>query len=282
MSDHKYRNFFLTENKDVTTFTERFQSLDPQEIKYGCLGAEEKAPTTGHVHCHAYISFKNARSLIRVQRMFRGTHIDIAKGSAQQGRDYASKHGPLITEIGRITSQGRREDIQRIKTELLNGRKTCDVIRGCESAQQISFATRYATYLPPRPRRHKPIVYWFFGETGTGKSRKVFEMLTSGGQHDYWRLPLTEHLWFDGYAGQDDAWIDDLRSNTLRFSFLLQLLDRYPLSVPVKGGFVDWRPTSIFITTLKCPASTFPNVPSEPIAQLYRRLDVVVNFNLLI
>jgi hypothetical protein len=39
------------------------------------------------------------------------------------------------------------------------------------------------------------------------------------------------------------------RMNKVELTFLLQLLDRYPVSAPVKGAFIWWRPRVIFITT---------------------------------
>ena len=47
------------------------------------------------------------------------------------------------------------------------------------------------------------------------------------------------------------AVFDDLRRDILpTWAFLLRLLDRYPLIVQIKGGFVKWEPKIIIIT---CP-----------------------------
>lgn len=56
-------------------------------------------------------------------------------------------------------------------------------------------------------------------------------------------------LWFDGYLGESVAVFDDFRPWWCRFDYLLALLDRYPIRVPVKGGFVNWIPEIIIITT---------------------------------
>jgi len=87
--------------------------------------------------------------------------------------------------------------------------------------------------------------------------------------------------WFDGYDGQPVTIIDDFRSKGVRFSFVLRLLDRYPLSVEFKGGFVNWAPRYIFITTPNDVAGTFAarkeHLP-EDIAQLERRITKVFSF----
>ena len=51
--------------------------------------------------------------------------------------------------------------------------------------------------------------------------------------------------WFDGYIGQDTAIFDDFRASGNRFSYILRIIDRYPMDVPVKGGFVYWNPKYI-------------------------------------
>ena len=52
--------------------------------------------------------------------------------------------------------------------------------------------------------------------------------------------------WFDGYDGQDTAIFDDFRASGNRFSYILRLIDRYPMDVPVKGGFVYWNPGTLY------------------------------------
>lgn len=62
-----------------------------------------------------------------------------------------------------------------------------------------------------------------------------------------------------------------------KFSFLLRLLDIYPLQVPVKGSFVDWCPENIYITTPYNVEETF-SLQSEHLKQLTRRIFQVREF----
>jgi len=62
--------------------------------------------------------------------------------------------------------------------------------------------------------------------------------------------------WWDGYGGQRDVIIDDFYGG-LRFSFMLQLLDRYPLRLQTKGGSVVLLATRFVITSNKHPSDWY-------------------------
>lgn len=64
-------------------------------------------------------------------------------------------------------------------------------------------------------------------------------------------------MWWDGYCGQKVVILDDYRPWWCPFSFMLRLLDRYPIQVQVKGGFVNFVPEKIVITTPKNVEDTF-------------------------
>jgi len=56
-------------------------------------------------------------------------------------------------------------------------------------------------------------------------------------------------------------------------------LDRYPMRVPVKGGFVNWVPENIYITSSNHPDSTYTDEKiQEDIQQLIRRIDIIQQF----
>lgn len=85
------------------------------------------------------------------------------------------------------------------------------------------------------------IVLW--GQAGTGKTRYCYDQFP-----ELYSCPDSSLKWFDGYQGESTVLIDDYRG-TADESFLLKLLDIYPLQVPVKGGFAQWRAQTILITS---------------------------------
>lgn len=128
----------------------------------------------------------------------------------------------------------------------------------------------------------KKAVSWFWGPTGTGKTKTAWEEARDAFGEDVW-ISHTSDQWFDGYCGQAGAIFDDIRSGTWQFSNLLRLLDRYPIKVPVKGGFRQWVPQRIWITAPAPPRELYKNYttgePYEGIEQLERRIDRLIEFD---
>lgn len=132
--------------------------------------------------------------------------------------------------------------------------------------------------LQKKQRRRELKVKWYYGATGTGKTRKA---LDEAGD-DYW-ISGENLKWFDGYKGQETVVLDDLRADSCAWGFLLRLLDIYPLSVPIKGGFSDWKPKTVIITAPCIPEEMFVNHASgqtwDKIDQLKRRVNEYRNFD---
>lgn len=97
-------------------------------------------------------------------------------------------------------------------------------------------------------RRDKPIILWFWGATGTGKTRTAIEIATDSNL-SYWISHSEKLQWFDGYNGQEYVIIDDFRRNMCSYNYFLRLCDRYQMQVQVKGGYVNWIPKVIIITS---------------------------------
>lgn len=86
-------------------------------------------------------------------------------------------------------------------------------------------------------------------------------------------------MWWDGYNGQQTVVFDDYRPWWCPFSYLLGLLDRYPIKVQTKGGWINFVPAKIIITTPLDIESTFANFRTEEdIKQVKRRVHRVVHF----
>lgn len=121
-----------------------------------------------------------------------------------------------------------------------------------------------------KPREEKTKCKVYIGRTGTGKSRRAHE-------HDKIAWTHGGDRWFDGYSGQEFILFDDFDGikSGITYRKLLQLLDRYQLSVPIKGAFVNWKPSVVVITT---NIEINDWYPGEDPAPLWRRIDQVVRF----
>lgn len=140
------------------------------------------------------------------------------------------------------------------------------------------------------PKFEKKFVYWYWGETGSGKTKEAWRLARDNEECEEDDEAIDERIWysngdgkwFDGYHGQGTVIIDDLRSNTWEFSWLLRLTDSYPVRVPIKGGFVRWQPKVIIITAPDEPRVIYSNhqtaEPYDGIEQLERRITEIRYF----
>jgi len=122
------------------------------------------------------------------------------------------------------------------------------------------------------------LVYW--GRTGTGKTRSVYEYSDSNNVQVY-TLPQNYKggvVWWDGYDGQEVVLIDDFYG-WLPLSYLLQLLDRYPFKVRTNDGYQEFRSKRIYITSNQDPREWYSGVQSEETkAAMLRRITSIKHF----
>lgn len=260
------------QRKRYYCFTSFLTELKPDKCSYIIYG-RETCPDTGRKHLQGYVEFKDKVSF-KVAQKYIGdpvAHIEQRKGTNVQARDYCMKEGDY-TEAGTMSKgQGARTDLTAIKEAVLSGEKLIDIVeQKVENFQQLKYAENLVKY-KRHQLREAPEVYWFVGDTGTGKSRTVWDL---EGLDIFNIEPHME--WFDGYWGQDVALFDDFRGN-IQFATFLKLIDRYPMNVKVKGGFTTWTPKRIYITSSRTPEQCYPGC-GENIEQLTRRIKEVRYF----
>lgn len=123
-----------------------------------------------------------------------------------------------------------------------------------------------ADYAQPVGMERTCFVFW--GETGTGKSRRAWE---EAGLEAYPKDPRTK-FWC-GYQGQEHVVIDEFRGG-IDISHVLRWLDRYPVIVEIKGSSTVLRCRTIWITSNVCPQLWYPEADGSSIAALMRRLNI--------
>lgn len=225
---------------------------NPEHIRRIIAGREVGASGTPHIQ--GYVEFDRPTRLGAVKTAIgAGTaHVEVANGTAEQNEEYCSKENDIIIDYGSNgrRRQGQRSDLSEVKSVLDNG-------GGMRDVAQVNFGAflryqkgleAYSRLLRSQPRDFVTQVVWFYGPTGTGKSRRAAEesMALSGG--DVAWIGDQTLQWFEPYAGHKAAVIDDFDGRT-PLSVLLRLFDRYPMLVPVKGSFVQWRPRIVWITS---------------------------------
>lgn len=204
-------------------------------------------------------------------------------GTPEENLAYCSKEDPDFFQFGVLPQPGKRTDLINVVEQVQRGATLRELaVNSPESAACLVKFTKGLTALRgltvrPRDPETPPKVFWIYGQTGVGKTRSAYEFgqsLYGAANASVW-ISSGSLQWFDGYDGQPFVIIDDFRPKHCEFSFFLRLLDRYPFRVPIKGGFVEWNPSYVFITTPECISVTFSTRlvhRSEDIAQLRRRI----------
>lgn len=200
----------------------------------------------GTLHIQGYIEFSKPIRFNALKRLEPRCHWEARKGSRDQARDYCMKEDGRIAgpwEYGQFEQEcGKRNDIHSV-AELVRGGTSIEEIAeqfpGTFVKYHKGFQALSFTLQKKRDWKTEVIVYW--GDPGTGKSRKAHEENPGA----YWK-PVGD--WWDGYNGQDVVIIDDFQG-WIQYSKLLQLMDRYPMAVEVKGGTVQFLAKKIIFTS---------------------------------
>lgn len=245
-----------------------------KDAKYVVFQKESGAEGTQHYQ--GYVLFGSQQRLSAVKKLNGRAHWEPRRGTHEQAKAYCMKEDTRVEppiELGEEPRPGARSDIERLvelSKDLNNSVK--DIIEECPAEfakyHKAVMAIR-AAYVPIR--EWKTEVHWFWGPTGTGKSKKAFEMTTNPYVHN-----MSSGKWFCGYNGQEDVIFDDMRKDTFKYHELLRLFDRYQMQVEVKGGSTNWCPKRIIVTTCLPPDKMYDT--REDIGQLMRRIEIIEHF----
>lgn len=234
----------------------------------------------GTPHLQGYVEWTSRLGIKGVKdRLGERCHVEVAHGTAQQASDYCKKDKDYA-EYGNLEArterQGYRTDLDDIRDRLRSGTTVVEIAEE-NFAIWCQYRRAFNEYVSQIqvPRTWKSIVTVYWGPTGVGKTRRVHDQEDP---KDLWVSVDNKAQWFDGYNGQAAVLFDDFDCQ-VNYRLLLQLLDRYPMQVAIKGGFVNWCPRRIYITSNIDPeswySSAFGNHGHIP-PELRRRLDLIV------
>lgn len=278
MVDRQSKYWCFTINNWEAPNIALLQAFFPTHVTYIVFG--EEVGERGTRHLQGYLELPRKRRLNSVITLFRPIrpHLEPRRGTAIQASDYCKKDG-AFHEFGELSDPrpGRRTDLEAVQESIRTG----------SSIRHISeeyFATwcRYEkgirSYFNLRapPREWPTTVHVHWGRTGTGKTRTCHNQATEAGTTLYIH---PGGAWFDGYEQQPMVLFDDFSGSCFPLPYLLKLLDRYPMQVPIKGGFVNWAPRTLFITSNIDPDIWYPRAHEEHRAALRRRFTTVTHYN---
>lgn len=248
------------------------------------IWASQERGDSGTLHIQFYVECKRRYFLSELREQFPEVHWEIRKGNAKQARDYClgktKTGGPkpgwekILIRRGEESSeggQGKRTDIESMRDMLVASEVTtvAEAMEHCTSMASLSFAKEWLSAHAPPMREQPPKVFWFYGSTGSGKTRAVYDFCAASAL-PLWRMP-SSGSYFQGYIGQDVALFDDFREGRLPFTELLELTDRYNPVANVKYGQCWFTPRWIIFTAAKSIRDTF-TATTEDVGQLLRRI----------
>ena len=259
------------------------------------VGQREIAPSTGRKHYQLYVECRSPVRLRGVKRLLEddSCHGEAARGSKGKCWDYCTKDESRDPDRHDIRwpadadrdsgGQGKRNDLDQLRA----GMREAYASGGSASAWQYAYDTafgsavryerglsKWLSRLPPPIRDVPPVVEVHEGSTGTGKTLQAFQRFPT-----LFSLPpvLGQSIWFDGYDSEGVALFDDFNCE-IPITFLLRLLDPYPLRVPVKGSHVWWSPKTIIFTTNIPFTHWYQNADIAHRAALQRRITRYVSY----
>lgn len=278
--EEAYRKYQLTINNPEKL------GLDHQTLKttlgtfqgciYWCM-CDEIGNETGTLHTHLYMAFRNAVMFQTIQQRFYGAHIEIARGSHRENREYLLKDGKWKEDAKHETSvpgtfeesgelpperNARQKQSEAIFTMIVEGADNAEILREHPSAMnRLNHieATRQTLLEEQFRKEFRELrVEYIWGETGVGKTRSVMEKY---GYENVYRVTNYQHP-FDGYRGQDVILFDEFRSS-LQIADMLKYLDGYPVMLPCRYADRVACFTKVYLISNVPMEKQYPNIQRE-------------------
>lgn len=262
------RGWVFTHNNYSDTASE-----DAVECQYMVYGKEVGAQGTPHLQ--GYVYFETLKSLKQVTAVLPGCHVEPAI-TVHAAQEYCKKEGewkergvPPVSnkekgkkggekekrrwdEIRVACEEGRFEDLPddiRYKNLRLNKQHRCEALR--------------SRTLEDTEEEH----LWYWGEAGTGKSRKAREENPNA----YLKMC---NKWWCGYTDEDTVLIEDFdKKHDVLGHHLKIWADRYPFLGELKGDTMKIRPKKIIVTSNYHPDSIWTD--EETLGPIKRRFKIV-------
>nr|UEE94584.1 replication-associated protein [Porcine associated circular DNA virus 1] len=229
-----------------------FKTIYGNRIEYLVVCKEDHKETDGE-HYHAYIKL-NTRVVICANNLtYRGIRPNLERilKTPHKAVEYVKKDGNYKEEgtcndIPNLTIKEKYKVIkEKTFTEIFQ-MSTLSIAELCK-VNEIKKQLIVNDWPMDGSRERK--VYWFFGETGTGKTRKATEMMIDLYGDNWVSLTGDLRTFFDPYNGEKGVIFDDIRKGSIVWNTLLTITDRYKTSVNVKGSRIPWLAETIIFTS---------------------------------
>ena len=239
-----------------------FGSLECAHIVVGREVGENGTP-----HLQGYVNFRTAKRLTGLKKISARAHWEVC-ADTEAAINYCKKDGDFDEIDNR--RQGQRNELAEVKEMAMEG-KFKDIQ---DKYPGIFWRYRHMIYnayevrnVNLQPRNWETEVHVRWGKPGTGKTRFFYEKYP-----ELHQMHKQNGFWSE-YQGQEVVLFDDFDGSWTPRNDFLKITDRYPHKVRVLGGWRNWNPKLILITSNVNPRNWYAVSPSA----IMRRLKTVTH-----
>lgn len=224
---------------------------------------------SGYRHWQLLVAYPSKKTLGQVKQSFGipGMHAEASRSSAAETyvRKEETRDGEPFEFGQRQLRRNSAHDWDQIKQLAQSG--------NLDEIPSDVYVRYYRALTSIASDHESPVgidktVFVYYGVTGTGKSRRAWE---EAGSTSYAKDPRSK-FWC-GYRGHQNVVVDEFRGG-IDISHMLRWLDRYPVSVEIKGGSRPLKAQKIWITSNLHPDDWYPDLDQETKNALKRRLQI--------
>lgn len=245
--------------------------FDKTCMDYMIVG-HEQCPKTKRWHWQGYVRFAEAKTFSAAKKALKNNniHIETCKGTEEANIKYCSKDKDFH-EFGKRATPGKRNDVCEFKDAIISGLTNKELLDSYPNLyMRMNKVVEHVRDIIQEERNFKTRVICLWGETGSGKTRTAIE--------HYKAKPISYHngFWI-GYENQECVLIDEIDKSRIPCKELLQMFDRYPMNLNVKGGQKKFNSKTLVITSTKNPSNW--SYHDDLLKQILRRIDFIEHKN---
>jgi len=242
------------------------------------IAGREVAPSTGQKHWQGYCQMLKRCRLSSLKKVRNGgtVHFEPARGSVDQNIEYCTK-----TENCEIFRHGEPQCDDPGDRERARWKKARDAaVKGdFDNVPDQIYVSHYSSirsiardHAEPLKNEDGTTGLWYYGLTGTGKSRTARSKYGEKADELYLK-PVNK--WWDGYRGQPYVLLEDFGKEHAVLGYHLKIWgDRYSFPAEIKGSTIQLRPKKIIVTSQYHPRDIWAGDP-ETLHAILRRYELM-------
>jgi len=258
---------------------------------YWCL--TDEIGESGNYHTHVFL-YASPTRFSTLKKRFYTAHIESAKGSILENRDYILKAGEKWSDkantsvVGSFKESGEppeertdnQPDASALVIGIWEGKSNLEILQEMpkmalqlqkvDYLRQSILAEKYASDM-----RDVKASYWY-GATGSGKTTNIFNIHEA---RDICRITSYRkgRVLFDAYNAHDVLVLEEFHSQIPIWD-MLNILDRFPLKLPARYSDRQACYRYVYITSNKPLHEQYRDTHHETFRAFLRRIHSVIEF----